>query len=338
MNRKLRSKIRQFFLGWDNEFEAPEPLFTIPARVVAFLLGKPFKGREIVKVPPQRLPIVGESMGELASVGAVYVGDKQDMDGVVTKPRRRPQPSAIQKLFTRWLDARQEEGKSLPYPLYGIARFGFWDAMWRTWVYHVHPKNSIEWLAKRIRAYHLIDRRKRGYGRTVYAVDRDGDLYLVECPQCHDTQSLFFNRHTDEERVWFDESMPDRVFHCSRCSIIFSVYLEDGLRKIRDHRTGNPPIPTRVVRDDMGAYHLGISVEAPWWWKRYEIWPDLQNEGKKAGYDAHGHYPYKIEKFERPHHELGGMANSQPLQAQAETPQPSGEAQQAPEGGQGSPA
>ena len=106
-----------------------------------------------------------------------------------------PRKSWIQSIFSRLLEARQEDGKSLPYPFYGIARFGFWDAMFRTWVYHVHPKNGLDWLRNRIRRYHLTDRRnKKTYSRTVYAIDRDGDLYLVECPSCHDTQHLIFNR------------------------------------------------------------------------------------------------------------------------------------------------
>jgi hypothetical protein len=184
--------------------------------------------------------------------------------------------------------------------------------MFRTWVYHVHPKNGFRWFQSRIRRYHLVDRRnKKTYSHAVYAVDRDGDLYLVECPKCHDTQHLIFNRKS-EGRL-YTNAVPVNTFQCFLCDIGFWVYLEDGLREIKDHREGVPPLPSMVVRDDRGTIHLGIAKDAPWWWTRREICRDLHD-----GKDAHGHKRYEVFPCNPTSSMAGQCANSCP----PETEQP----------------
>ncbi len=211
--------------------------------------------------------------------------------------RVEPRVGWVHGIFKAWLDARSEYGRSLPYPLYAIARFGVADGLWRTWEYHLHPKNAWQWLRRRWRKFRLVDRRPKTWSRTVYAIDRDGDLFLVECPRCHATQHLLFN--LDLEQPWeerngptpryFTETVPPKTFLCGACDIGFKVYLEDGIRQIRDHRKGVPPLPSVVVWDDNRTIHLGIAKDAPFWWQRREICRDLHD-----GKDAHGHKPYEI--------------------------------------------
>lgn len=234
-------------------------------------------------------------------------GDKS-LDAILNGPpadtnRIEPKQGRIHALFARWLESRNNAGKSLPYPLYSIARFGIVEGLSRFWTYHLHPRNAYHWAARQCRKYRLIDRReKKGWSRTVYAVDRDGDLFLVECPGCHQTQHLLFNLDLDQPykerrikpKVWTD-SVPPKTFQCSTCNIGFSVYLEDGIRRVRDHRDGTPPLPSTVVWDDQGTIHLGISASAPWWWKRREICRDLYD-----GKDAHGHYRYEVFPVKQP--------------------------------------
>lgn len=165
---------------------------------------------------------------------------------------------------------------------YAIRHFGFWDALGRWWRYHLHPRNAVEWGQQKYRRWRLTDRRKKGWARTVFAVNRDGDFFLVECPSCHETQGPRL-----EEKC---ERCPTerRHFHCDRCEIGFSVDLEDGVAKILDHREGTPPLPTTMVREEpAGVLHLGIAPDAPWWWVRRELCRDFRN-----GKDAHGHQPY----------------------------------------------
>jgi hypothetical protein len=225
---------------------------------------------------------------------------------------RRPTKGAVHSLFEKWLTIRQEYGHSLPYPLYSIARFGVRNGLWRIWEYHLHPKNAWHWTLRRYRKLKLIDRRpKKGWNNTVYAVDRDGDLFLVECPKGHHTQHVFFNWNYEEKKACTN-SVPPKTFECLSCGIGFRVYLEDGLRRIRDHRDGTPPLPSMVVWDDNHELHLGISKDAPWWWKRREIYRDLHD-----GKDAHGHKPYEI--FPIQSNDMNECGNSQ--QAAPETEQ-----------------
>ena len=182
------------------------------------------------------------------------------------------------------------------YFFYAIRRFGIADGLWRWWKYHGSP---IAWLDVFERAWTrwgLRDHREkyRWGARTVYAVNRDGDLGLVECPKCRKFQD-----------IWFEEE--EKRFRCSICDIGFTVYLEDGLQKIRDHRNGNVPTPATALRDDAGILHLGITRDAPWWWRRVEVYRDFN---AKTGKDGHGHHPYKIEALQ--HATCGEMQRETP--------------------------
>jgi hypothetical protein len=179
------------------------------------------------------------------------------------------------------------------YLVYAIKRFGWAEGLWRWFRWHGSPHLIPGRIRDRYRQWKVIDRRKKkSYSRTVYSIDRDGDLYLVECPQCHNTQSLSFYHCKDEDyKPCRQCGIINRYhFHCYHCPIGFSVWMEDGMRKIQDHREGNVPFPAKLVRDDNGVYRLGIDREAPWWWRRSSLWNDLQPNGK----DAHGHKPYEI--------------------------------------------
>jgi ribosomal protein S27E len=166
------------------------------------------------------------------------------------------------------------------YLFYAIRRFGWADGLHRFWTYHLHPKNAWDWARDAYKAWRLVDRRKklRGYSRNIYLVNRDGDLGVVECPECHRLQGLVF------ERISY-------VFNCSHCGVTFQVYLEDGLVTARDHREGSIPLPGKCTEDDHGIYHLGINRDAPWWWGRKTIYRDYNPE---TGKDGHGHKPYSI--------------------------------------------
>ena len=166
------------------------------------------------------------------------------------------------------------------YLLYAIHRFGWREGLCRFWTYSLSPVNLWNWTRDKYAAWRLVDRRRKlnGCCRNVYLVNRDGDLGAVECPECHRLQGLGFDKIS-------------YLFECSYCGILFKVYLEDGLIKVRDHREGNIPLPGRCVEDDKGDYHLGIDKDAPWWWRRSRIYRDYN---PKNGLDGHGHKPYDI--------------------------------------------
>ena len=165
------------------------------------------------------------------------------------------------------------------YLIYAIQRFGFREGLRRYWAYHLSPVNWYEWLKTRYTEWRLRDRRKKlGWSRTVYVVNRDGDFGLIECPQCNQFQTLYFQRET-------------RDFDCCTCGLRFDVYLEDGLVKMQDHREGNLPTPGTCVEDNTGRWHIGIAEDAPWWWKRKSIHRDFN---PNTGRDGHDHYPYAI--------------------------------------------
>lgn len=190
------------------------------------------------------------------------------------------------------------------YLPYAVERFGFFDGISRVWKWHASPTAQYQEFKRWLRRRSLIDRReKKSWSRQVYCIDRDGDFYLVECPQCHDTQGLWCHRPWDilteaQQEAGIKEAPcdscggePKRIhFHCGRCGIGIIVYTEDGLRKMRDHRDGVPPLPTHAVCDEGGKWHLGIYADAPWWWTRREVCRDYNPE---TGKDAHGHERYK---------------------------------------------
>ena len=166
------------------------------------------------------------------------------------------------------------------YLIYAVRRFGFADGVRRWWSCQGNPINWWEWAKERYLAWRFIDRRKKrrsGY-HTVYAVNRDGDYGLVECPLCNQFQHIHFSREM-------------KAFECFHCIAAFRVYLEDGLLGVRDHREGNISTPAMMVEDDGGVFHLGIDMCAPWWWRRRKVYRDYNpNNGK----DGHGHELYDI--------------------------------------------
>jgi len=92
--------------------------------------------------------------------------------------------------------------------------------------------------------------------RLFYAMNRDGDLGLVECPSCHNYNlrhlmsfDITDNMVSSKPANWNDEGK----FYCMICKIKFKVYVEDGVRT---------------------------------------IYPDLSSDG----YDGHGHCKYEILK------------------------------------------
>lgn len=216
----------------------------------------------------------------------------QTADGSVVWKRTPPEESRIQKaahaIYKKFY--KNFEDGFFGYFFYATWRWGLAEGIKRYWTYHLHPRNIIERWARRYRVWKRIDRRdKQGYSRSVYAVDRDGDLYLVECPQCSRID-IFFNWDYENKKAYTD-TVPPKAFQCSMCEIGFTVYLEDGLRRLRDHRKGVPPLPSIVVWDDTGTCHLGIAKDAPWWWRRREIYRDYDPD---TGKDGHGHYKYEI--------------------------------------------
>lgn len=188
------------------------------------------------------------------------------------------------------------------YLVYAIKRWGWAKGLWLWFRWYGSPHLIPYYIRESYRQWRLIDRRKKiPYSHTVYVVNRDGDLYLVECPRCHNTQTVIAYRCHRSIPMGDGISDPcfscgkkDRThFHCFHCYSNFGwdVYLEDGLIECKDHRKGNPPNPCTVVRDDNKIYRLGIDKDAPWWWKRLSVWRDLNPENGK---DAHGHHPYEV--------------------------------------------
>lgn len=171
-----------------------------------------------------------------------------------------------------------------PYWLYAIQRFPFKIAMRQIWRHSVVPTLTADRLRWHWRRWRAKDRRKKqSWGTAKFAVNRDGDYFLVECPQCG-TQDIWFNKAP--------------AFECEYCHIAFTVYLEDGIVKIRDHRKGNARLPASMVFDP-GAqiWRLGITLDASWWWNRRQIQRDLHDDGM----DAHQHREYTI--VAQPRHE-----------------------------------
>ena len=162
------------------------------------------------------------------------------------------------------------------YAIYAIKRFGFWEGIKRT-IGHIKFIFTYE-IPHKFITFKKRDRRKKAWGITKYAINRDGDLFLVECPQCH------------RQCIQFVEKK--KIFECYKCRIRFSVYREDGIVRLVDFRKGNIQHFPRTAYRDIDSekfYRLGIENDAPWWWRKKAIYQDLHN-----GMDAHGHKPYKI--------------------------------------------
>ena len=124
-------------------------------------------------------------------------------------------------------------------------------------------------------------RPRRKYGQNIkYAIDRDGDLFVVECPSCHSQESL------EEE-----DKRCRGIFRCqkSTCNTLFEVYTEDGVRVIHDYREGDLE-KWAVLTYDNDRLCAGISEDAPWWWPRKVV--TARDLNRETGKDAHGHHPY----------------------------------------------
>jgi len=201
------------------------------------------------------------------------------------------------------------------YLPYAVERFGWVDGFRRWWRYHASPAAQYETFRYWRKRRSLIDRReKKSWSQTVHIIDRDGDFYIVECPQCNDVHGLWCHRPwekiTDEQweagvrETYCDQCQKDRKshFHCSRCDIGIDLHWEDGYHRMKDHREGRPPLPIQAVKDDNGKWHLGIHADAPWWWTRREVCRDYRPE---TGKDAHGHEKYRT--YPNPKNWMCGM-------------------------------
>lgn len=241
-------------------------------------------------------------MGETGTTNPAFKAKGVTQDGGVQWQCQEPEPNLIQRIATRIYDKfynlfppgapskiRRRVHLPFEYFFYATMRWGLREGVVRFWRFRLAPHNWVEWAQRRHHEWKLVDRRPklRNYNRTVYAVNRDGDLGVVECPRCNQIQSLYYQRKDAEIG-----NTPPGWFSCYSCDIIFKVYLEDGLRKIVDHREGVPPLPSIIVYDDTGIIHLGISADAPWWWHRAQIHRDFNPANGK---DGHGHQPYLIE-------------------------------------------
>lgn len=130
-----------------------------------------------------------------------------------------------------------------------------------------------------IRGWIRKDRRPKTFCHVKFAVDRDGDLFIIECPKCHSQVYL------DKEGEW-------GTFRCNYhgCRTLFQIYTEDGIRIIKDFRDGDLEKGAVLVYDNKELC-AGIDADAPWWWpRRYLSGRDLRPNGK----DAHGHKAYQI--------------------------------------------
>ncbi len=129
-----------------------------------------------------------------------------------------------------------------------------------------------------------------GYGQhqSIYAANRDGDLFYIECPSCHST-----------------DLNTKRIMSCRKCHTHFSLYLEDGFQtfpaitqsgSINPLHGGNE---IKLAKLKPGDYFLtnilGRNVT-----RIDELkakYPDLKivklGRDLSNGTDAHGHAEYK---------------------------------------------
>lgn len=121
---------------------------------------------------------------------------------------------------------------------------------------------------------------------TLLAADRDGDLYFIECPECHS-----LDIHTI------------RLFACRCCHTFFKVYTEDGLRVLTVENDfgsigsyGNelkllklsPEADTHKILFGRNEHRLSELKEKYPKMKVVTLERDLH-----GGHDAHGHEKYK---------------------------------------------
>lgn len=122
----------------------------------------------------------------------------------------------------------------------------------------------------------------------VHAVNRDGDLYFIECPECHTTNVNAL-----------------KLFGCKSCHTRFSLYGEDGFKSFRVEsesgpvsahsnrihllqlKTGDYFVKEHLPRNDG---QLGELKKAFPEMKVIELSRDFRSD---TGKDAHGHQRYK---------------------------------------------
>jgi ribosomal protein L37AE/L43A len=113
---------------------------------------------------------------------------------------------------------------------------------------------------------------------SIYAVNRDGDLGYIECPDCH---KLDLKKKT--------------IFMCKDCGQHFMIYTEDGIKYFPTY-VGigiSASGAIKLVKEKDGHFstyvmpreYNSITKEM----KVTELWRDLQSNGK----DAHGHDFYR---------------------------------------------
>ena len=126
-----------------------------------------------------------------------------------------------------------------------------------------------------------------GQHQSILTVNRDGDKFYIECPECHST-----------------DLNSKRIISCRSCHTHFSVYLEDGFRSISVLTSfgtiGSYKEAIKLMELKPGDYFkvnlLGrnesrlnkIKEKYPDM-KVIKLYRDLQKNGK----DAHDHAKYK---------------------------------------------
>lgn len=117
----------------------------------------------------------------------------------------------------------------------------------------------------------------------IFCANRDGDLYYIECPECHST----------------DINRP-HMFMCRDCGTFFDLYKEDGIKSyfgVKVNWTIKDYEKMTIITDDRGIYYspferqqAQLKKELGASFKREEtICRDLRKNGK----DAHGHQKYQ---------------------------------------------
>ncbi len=130
----------------------------------------------------------------------------------------------------------------------------------------------------------------KGYHQTqhVYTVNRDGDLFFIECPECHTT---------DINAV--------RVFGCRKCHTRFSLYAEDGIDSLCVETESGTVTPSdneiKLLQLKKGDYFLknhlprndGQIATLKAAFPEMKVIKLHRDFNKKSGKDAHDHERYR---------------------------------------------
>jgi len=130
-----------------------------------------------------------------------------------------------------------------------------------------------------------------GYGQHqhIFTVNRDGDLYYIECPECHSTALT-----------------SKRLLGCKSCHTRFSLYFEDGFRSLsvitNSGTVSGSNGKIKLLELKPKAYFksqlLGRNDNPKAMSDLKKKYPDLKviilnKDLQKDGKDAHGHQQYK---------------------------------------------